>query len=157
MMSLSSVATWWVIVGLLDGPPSGSWRAQMASDGILYSVDPRNDFGMVDKAKATAAVRNLIRKHLCLEWHGHDHADINHRSVATAADAIVEKLWPLQDEDELAGIFHKAFSHPDAVDHSAEVVGRPKMIRTKGGWYVLGEDGMRFNLVCANRDPKDAP
>lgn len=60
----------------------------------------------------------------------------------------------VEAEDELAGILHKAFSHPDAVDHSSEVVGLPMLIRTKGGWYALGEDGMRLNLVCASRDPK---
>lgn len=127
------------------------------SDGLPYPIDLPADISMLDKAKATAAVRNLIRKHLRLEWRDRDHADINHRSVAEAADAIVEVLKLHQDEDELAGIFHKAFSHPNAIDHSAEVVGWPMMIRTKGGWYVLGEDGMRFNLVCANRDPKEAP
>lgn len=72
-----------------------------------------------------------------------------------AADQIMTWVTgaELLQPDELAGILHKAFSHPDAVDHSAEVVGVPKLVRTKDGWYALGGDGTRFNLVCAHRAP----
>lgn len=42
-----------------------------------------------DMASAIAA---LIRKHVRLEWHGHDHADINHRSTEAAAEEIAALL-----------------------------------------------------------------
>lgn len=38
-------------------------------------------------------VAAVIRKHVRLEWHGHDHADINLRSTVAAAEEIVSQLY----------------------------------------------------------------
>jgi pyruvate/oxaloacetate carboxyltransferase len=38
------------------------------------------------------AVAAMIRKHVRLEWHGHDHADINYRSTVEAAEEIVRQI-----------------------------------------------------------------
>lgn len=44
------------------------------------------DKGMVD------AIAAVIRRHVRLEWHGHDHADINYRSTVAAAEEIVAQI-----------------------------------------------------------------
>jgi len=38
------------------------------------------------------AVAAMIRRHVRLEWHGHDHADINYRSTVYAAEEIVRQI-----------------------------------------------------------------
>ncbi|MBI1689491.1 hypothetical protein D9Y22_12290 [Methylorubrum sp. DB1722] len=46
-----------------------------------------------DERQMAASVAAVIRKHVRLEWHGHDHADINHRSVQSAAEAIAAQIY----------------------------------------------------------------
>lgn len=67
-----------------------------ASNEAIAQGSPEAETRTDENCINIKSIAALIAKHVRLEWHGHDHADINFRSMMIAAEAIyAEFLHPL--------------------------------------------------------------
>lgn len=92
-----------------------------------------------------SAIAVLIRKHVRMEWHGHDHADINYRSTEAAAEAIAAILEPAPaekgDQDNLPASSGKALTG------KAQGAERVRHVKRGTEYEVLGEAEAQVSTV----------